>query len=144
MGCAICAKHRGEGPLVGPLIWQDDLLVVTHRPVGEELTGGPGHVFVETRRHVASLADLAAGEVDAVARAVWLVARGLRAALNPEYVFSAVVGRQVAHFHQHVFVRHRGTPDDVGWMDGHLWPGAPRVSSDAIVELCGRLRGCFT
>jgi diadenosine tetraphosphate (Ap4A) HIT family hydrolase len=71
------------------------------------------------------------------------VARGLRAELDPQYVFSAVAGRSVAHFHQHVFARHRGTPDDVGWMDGHVWSGAPRVPSSAIAELCQRLRGYF-
>ena len=131
--CLICAKHRGSGPLAGPMVFEDDLVVVSHEP-GEVL----GHLFVETRRHVATLDLLTVAEAEAVARAVRLVAVGLRAELDPEYVFSAVVGRAVAHFHQHVFVRHRGTPDDLAWHED--WPEAP--TGDAA-DLCARLRARF-
>jgi len=135
----VCAKHRGEGLLVGPVVWENDLVVVSHRPGGY-----PGYLFVESRRHVASLDELVADEVDAVGRAAWQSARGLRAELAPLFVFSAVVGLGVAHFHQHVFARHRGTPEDVGWMDGHQWAGAPTLPAAAIEELCDRLRRHFT
>src|SRR5690242_2465901 len=108
--CLICAKHRGVGPLVGPAVWADDLVVVTHRP-----GTFPGYLFVETRRHVASLDALTETEALAVARTVWVAARALRIELEAESVHSAVAGRSVAHFHQHVFVRHRGTPAELGW-----------------------------
>lgn len=124
-------------------MWRNDLLVVSHRPVDGTGIGFPGYVFVETRRHVPSLDELEPGEVGAIAQAVWWVARALRAEIDPQYVFSLVAGRSVAHFHQHVFVRHVGTPDDVGWTDGHLWAGAPRVTSDDIQQLCGRLQRHF-
>lgn len=133
-GCLICAKHRGSGPLVGPVVWSSDLVVVSHRPVGML-----GRVFVETRRHVATLDSLTVAEAEAVARAVRLAAVGLRAELDPEFVFSAVVGRQVAHFHQHVFVRHRGTPEALAWHED--WPDAP--AGDAGT-LCTKLRAHFT
>lgn len=133
--CAICAKHRGEGCLVGPLVWADDLVVVSHR-LGEF----SGYLFVETRRHVAALDGLTPDEVSAVSRAAWCAARGLRAELAPEHVFSAIAGRSVSHFHQHVFVRHRGTPAEIGWMDGASWTGAPAVD---IGALCRRLAGYF-
>ncbi|MEU0882804.1 HIT domain-containing protein [Lentzea sp. NPDC005914] len=117
-GCLICAKHRGSGPLVGPVVFADDLVVVSHQP-GSVL----GHLFVETRRHVATLDSLTVAEAEAVARAARLVAVGLRAELDPEFVFSAVVGRVVAHFHQHVFVRHQGTPETLAWHED--WAEAP-------------------
>lgn len=140
-GCLICAKHRGDGPLVGPVVWQDDLVVVSHRPVAADGVGVPGYLFVETRRHVPWLDGLEPDEVGAVARAVWSAARALRAELAPDFVFSAVVGRAVAHFHQHVVVRHAGTPEDVGWTDE--WSGAPRVAADGLLDLCARLRSHF-
>jgi ATP adenylyltransferase len=125
-GCLVCAKHRGSGPLVGPVVWSSDLLVVSHRPVGML-----GHLFVETRRHVATLDLLTVAEAEAVARAVRLAAVGLRAELDPEFVFSAVVGRAVAaHFHQHVFVRHRGTPEALAWHED--WPDAPTGDAGAL------------
>ena len=32
--CLLCAKQRGVGPLVCPVIFADDLVVVTHRATG--------------------------------------------------------------------------------------------------------------
>ncbi|GHG00753.1 MULTISPECIES: histidine triad (HIT) protein [Amycolatopsis] len=134
--CVICAKHRGAGPLVSPVVWAGDLVVVTHRP-GDF----PGYLFVETRRHVANIDGLTEAEAMAVARAAWAGARALRAELDPESVHAAIAGRGLAgaHFHQHVFVRHRGTPAEFGWMDVD-WPGAPREDVDL---LCGRLSPYF-
>jgi ATP adenylyltransferase len=135
--CPICAKHRGAGPLVSPLVWSDDRVVVTHQP-----GSFPGYLFVEPRRHVASLDGLTESEALAIARAVWVAARALRTELEPESVHTFVAGRGTAgvHFHQHVFVRHRGTPAELGWLDVD-WPGAPR---EDLAGLCGRLAPHFT
>jgi len=115
--CPICAKHRGEGPLVGPEVWRDELVVVS-QPA--QAAGPPllGHLFVETRRHAPYLDDLTDAEASAVGRAARTAAAALRAELDVEHVFSAVIGRGVPHFHQHVFPRHRGTPEDVPWHAG--------------------------
>ncbi len=138
--CLICAKHRGEGPLVGPQVWQDDHVVVSHRPVGGDGTVFLGYLFVETRRHAAYLDELTDAEAGAVGRAVRRAARGLRAELGAEFVFSAIVGRGVAHFHQHLFVRHPGTPTSYGWTTSDEWPEAPRGRQADLVDLCARLR----
>src|SRR5829696_6971918 len=116
--CLMCAKHRGEGPLVGPKVWEDELVLVFHRPVDETGTTVLGHLFVETRRHAPFLADLADAEAEAVGRTVRRAALGLRAELHPDFVFSAVIGTGVPHFHQHVFVRHAGTPAQYDWHAG--------------------------
>lgn len=136
MLCRVCAKHRGTGPLVGPVVWDGDLVVVSHRA-----GSFPGYLFVETRRHVANLDGLTEAEAMGVARAAWIAARALRAELDPESVHSAIAGRGLAraHFHQHVFARHRGTPGELGWLDVD-WPGAPRADLDL---LCSRLSTHF-
>ena len=127
--CTICRKHRGEGPLVGSLVYQDDLLFVTHRAVGSL-----GYVFVETQRHVTSLDELTDPEAEALGRLTAQLARGLRSELEIDHVHSMVAGLGVAHFHQHVFVRHAGTPSSYGWSDP--WPGAPEGD---ISDFAGRL-----
>jgi ATP adenylyltransferase len=140
--CPICAKHRGEGPLVSPEVWRDDLVVVSHLPPRD----GPvhlGYLFVETVRHVPHLDRLTVHEAEAVGRTVRTTAIALRTELDPEHVFSAVVGRGVAHFHQHVFVRYRGTPEDTMWLDSGAWPGATRGGFAEIEALCARLRPYF-
>ncbi|SDI32055.1 Diadenosine tetraphosphate (Ap4A) hydrolase [Actinokineospora alba] len=138
-GCLICAKHRGEGPLVGHRVWADEHVIVSHRPVGDDGTTVLGYLFVESRRHAPSLDALTEVEAGAVARAAWRAARGLRAELDPEFVFSAIVGRAVAHFHQHLFARYRGTPEPYPWMESAQWPGAKRGGVGEVAELCVRL-----
>jgi hypothetical protein len=57
--CPICAKHRGEGSLVdGPLVWEDEQVLVFHRPPDATGCAFLGHLFVETRRHVPYLDEL--------------------------------------------------------------------------------------
>lgn len=132
-------KHRGEGPLVGDRVWADEHVIVSHRPVGDDGTTVLGYLFVESRRHVPSWDALTEAEAGAIARAAWRAARGLRAELDPEFVFSAIVGRSVAHFHQHLFARHQGTPDQYSWMESAAWPGAKRGGVDEVADLSARL-----
>lgn len=128
--CPICQKQAGHGPLVGPVVHQDELVHVAHRA-----DGALGYLFVETRRHVAQLDELTDAEAAAVGRVTTHLARALRAELDVEHVHTFVAGLAVPHFHQHVFVRHPGTPDAHPWWQP--WPGAPR--GDAA-ELTSRLR----
>jgi ATP adenylyltransferase len=139
-GCLICAKHRGEGPLGGFRVWENEHSLVFHRPVDGSGTTMPGYLFVESRRHVPYLADLTDEEAAAIGRTVRRAAAGLRAELDADFVFSAVAGMSQAHFHQHLFVRHRGTPAEYGWMSGDEWPEVPRHSDQKINDLCVRLR----
>ena len=135
MSCPICAKHRSEGDLAGPVLWADDLVVVSHKA-----SAFPGYVFVETRRHVPFFDELTPDEVVAVARAAHGAARVLRGVLNPLFVFSAIAGRGVAHFHQHVFVRHPGTPPELDW----TWTEAPLWPLSRIAGLTDALRSGMT
>lgn len=80
--CAICAKHRGTGPLVSPRIFEDDFVVVSHRPPPPHGRSVPGYVFVETRRHVSGLPSLSEPEALAIAHAVWCVSRALDSELT--------------------------------------------------------------
>lgn len=125
--CSICQKHRGEGPLIGPVIHQDALVIVSHRAVGSL-----GYAFVETRRHVSSLADLTDAEAEKIGRMTTRLARGLRSELDVEHVHSMVAGLGVAHFHQHVFVRHVGTPTSYGWCE--IWSEAPEGDSAHLAD----------
>lgn len=134
-GCSICAKHRGEGPLVGPILHADALVVVSHAPAGPW-----GHAFVETRRHVTGLDELTEVEAERVGRLTARLARALRLELDVERVHTFVAGLTVDHFHQHVLVRHRGTPAAHPWWQP--WDGAPQ---DEVGALAARLRshlGC--
>ena len=134
-GCPICAKHRGEGPLGGVRVWEDEHVVVFHAPAGFV-----GHLFVETKRHAPYLADLTEEEAAAVGRAAASVARALRAETDAEFVFSAVIGTGVPHFHQHLLVRYPGTPPELRWHESDEWEDAPHADEAELEAFCARLR----
>ncbi|MFC8528786.1 HIT family protein [Nocardia sp. NPDC057227] len=137
--CLICAKHRGTGPLASPLVRADDLVVVTHRPAAGEWAR-PGYLFVEPRRHVATLDGLDDAETVAVARAVRSSITALRRVLAPGHVFTFVAGLSAAgvHLHQHVFTRPAATPAAVSWHDADSTT-APRIPATELGALCAEL-----
>lgn len=136
--CLICDKHRGVGRLVGPVIFTNELVTVTHRPLTQGMPR-PGYLFVETARHTPTLADLTEAEAAAVGWAASRAAYALRSELDPEFVFSAIAGRSMAHFHQHVFARPRGIPAETHWFDIDSWNDGPRIDEDGLTELTQRL-----
>lgn len=68
------------------------------------------------------------------------MAAALRAELEVEFVCTMVSGMTVDHFHEHVFVRHVGTPTDLPWREP--WADAPTGDIDDLVQrLRARLVG---
>lgn len=140
--CAICAAQRGDGPLVSPWVWRDALVLVCHAAVtGDRMP--LGHLMVETRRHAAHLDGLDDAEARTVGWAVRRAAAALRAELDVEAVHTAVVGRRMEHFHQHVYVRHRGTPAELGWWEADEWVDGPHGDPAEVAALCARLATHF-
>ncbi|HEX8487838.1 MAG TPA: HIT domain-containing protein [Propionibacteriaceae bacterium] len=125
--CPICSKHRGGGPLTGPVVYADELVLVTHRA-----GGALGYAFIETRRHVASLDQLTDREAGVVGAVRTRLTRALRDELQVDSVHAMVAGLAVPHFHEHVFVRHRGTPEQLPWWQ--QWDGAPCGDTDALAR----------
>ncbi|WP_232665556.1 HIT family protein [Pseudonocardia sp. TRM90224] len=127
---------------MSPLVWQDELVYVCHAaPVGGSVA--LGHVIVETKRHAAYLDGLTDAEAAAVGLAVRRLAAALRAELDVEFVHAAVINQGMEHFHEHVYVRHRGTPAEFNWSRADEWPGAPRGDDAAVADLCRRLAAHF-
>jgi ATP adenylyltransferase len=140
--CPICAGHRGEGDLVAPVVWRDDLVWVKHvvnRPMPVPL----GHLIVETDRHAPFVDSLTDQESAAVGRAVRDAARALRAELAVDAVHAMVINTRLEHFHEHVVVRHRGTPETCSWHEVDDWSGAPRGGPSDVARLCERLSRHF-
>ena len=92
--CEICRKHRGDGPLDGQLVARLEGFWVYHAPPGEDGLAPLGYLYVESDRHAPYLADLTAEEAAAVGRLRSQLAAALREALDPEFVFAAVIGAE--------------------------------------------------
>jgi ATP adenylyltransferase len=135
--CLICAKHLGIGPLAGVLIGRRDGFWVYHAPPGEDGRAPLGHLFIETDRHVPSLADLTDAEAAALGPLRSQLAHALRAEVDADWIFAAVIGRRVPHFHEHLLPRHRDLDDAVPWHQSDV--AGPHVDDAAVVDLARRL-----
>lgn len=138
--CFVCRKHRGEIDVPGGVVYEDDLVYVSHGALDDgRHEAYPGVLFVEPKRH-ALLADLSDAEAQRVGLLTTHLARALQTVDDVEHVYTAVLGHHVDHLHVWVFPRYRGTPPEL-WGPAVLqWPGAPRADRDAIASLCGRIR----
>ncbi len=136
--CPICARHRGEGPLGGELVARSSGFWVWHAAADRDGRVGLGHLIIESGRHVPYLDDLSEEEAASLGRLRAATARALRAELQPAFVFAAVIGQRVPHFHEHLICRFPGTDDSVPWHASD--DAAPRVDGEAIADLARRLR----
>jgi histidine triad (HIT) family protein len=143
--CFVCAKHRGDLDVPGGFVWEDELVVATHRiliePNGDTVEDVYlGHVLVEPRRHAPELGDLADAEAAALGVASARLSRALLSVLSAEHVYAAIVGDRVPHLHLHLLPRYSGTPREYWWDRVDEWPDAPRGDASAVDRLVGRLR----
>jgi ATP adenylyltransferase len=135
--CPICQKHAGKGPLRGELVGRFGAFWVYHAPREDDGRTRLGHLFIESDRHAPHLADLTIAEATELGPLRTRLAAALREASDADYVFAAVIGTGVDHFHEHIFARYRGTPADVPWHQSD--EVAPLVDDAAIVSLALRL-----
>jgi histidine triad (HIT) family protein len=142
--CLVCREVAGDVELAGGPLIDDELVFGFHLPPMEE-NPRPylGHLLVVPRRHAAGWADVTDAEAAAVGVAITRLARALRATIDLERVYTAVIGHGVPHLHVHVFPRYAGTPAGVGWMQSDEWEGAPHGAGEEIAELTGRLRAAL-
>ncbi len=136
--CLICAKHQGEGPLGGELIARVNGFWIWHAPVGEDGTASLGHLIVESNRHAPYLDDLTDEEAGNLGRLRARLTGVLRDEIRPDFVFAAVIGQRVPHFHEHLICRLPGTPEDVPWHASD--DAAPRVDAASVADLARRIR----
>ncbi|HJW20930.1 MAG TPA: hypothetical protein VJ506_00725 [Candidatus Limnocylindrales bacterium] len=136
--CDICRAHRGDGRRATQLVGVGGGFWVYHAPPDESGLASLGYLYIESDRHVAYLGDLTDDEAAALGRLRTRLAAALRFSVDPEFVFAAVIGRGIAHFHEHVFCRHRGTPPDVAWDASD--EAAPRADPARVAELVSDLR----
>jgi ATP adenylyltransferase len=135
--CAICAKHRGEGPIKSQLIGRYDEFWVYHGQPGADGRAAFGHLVIESDRHAPYLADLTDAEAASLGRLRSRVARALQDELEVPFVFTAVIGRRIEHFHEHLLPRHPSVAPEVPWHQSD--EAGPQAEAEAVAELANRL-----
>jgi histidine triad (HIT) family protein len=141
--CFICAKHAAGVDAVV----EDEHAVVTHLPLvtpaGTAESAYLGYLFVEPRRHVPGLGDLAPEEGASLGRLAAAAAGALQVSEGAEHVYAAVIGHGVDHLYLHLIPRYPGTPREFWWTRVDEWPDAPRGGAAEISALVARLRAAL-
>jgi histidine triad (HIT) family protein len=140
--CLICQKVSGQVAVPGGLVYEDDLVAAFHA-TSVDRPDEPayfGHLLVVTRRHVPRLDDLTDDEAAAVGVAATRLAGKLADQSGADWVFSAVIGTRVPHFHYHLLPRYPETPRDLPWHQVDEWEGARRGGFEEIAAFVEQLR----
>lgn len=140
--CFICKKHRGELPIPGSLIYEDDLLAVCHV---QNLEGDPdntylGYLLIENKRHIPGLAEQTEEEARAFGLIASRLARALKESEEAEHVYEFLFGHGVPHLHIHIVARYPGAPREYWGTRVNEWPAAPHGGLPEIEAVCKRLR----
>jgi diadenosine tetraphosphate (Ap4A) HIT family hydrolase len=64
----------------------------------------------------------------------------LKQTLGADFVFAAVIGTGVPHFHLHLLARYPGAPPELPWHRADEWEDAPRGGSAEVAAASERLR----
>jgi histidine triad (HIT) family protein len=142
--CMVCRKHRGEINLPGGVIYENELIFVAHAQLfKEEKEHYLGHLFVETKRHVAELGDLTAEEACELGLQVSRFSKALTATLGMEHVYAFAIIDGVPHVHIHVIGRYPGAPCEYWGPKVDEWPDAPKGDETAIARVAEQIRAWF-
>jgi len=121
--CLVCRKHAGKIPVAGGFIYENNLIYIYLAQLyGAEQDHYLGHVFIETRRHVA---ELAGQEAQCVGLYTSRVARALLETQGMDHIYTIVLGDGVPHVHVHVIGRYPGAPRTYWGPRVDEWPEAP-------------------
>lgn len=139
--CIVCRKHKGLEVVFGGVIFENDLIYISHAQMwGEETDHYLGHLFVEPKRHTPRLGDLTKDEAEMIGLYTSLVAKALIETEGAEHVYSFVLGDQVPHVHVHVIGRYPGAPREYWGPKVDEWPKAPRGAEAEIRQVSERIR----
>lgn len=139
--CIVCRKHKGEIYVPGGVIYEDSSISISHAQLwGEEKEHYLGHVFVETKRHVAEVADLTEEESQAIGLYTSRIARALLHTECMEHIYIFFIGDGVPHVHYHVIGRYPGAPREYWGPRVDEWPEAPKGNEAEIEKVASRLR----
>jgi len=139
--CLVCRKHRGEVHVPGGVIYEDELIYVSHAQLwGEEKEHYLGHVFVEPKRHIAEVADLTEEEAQTIGIYTSRIAKALLHTEHMEHIYIFVIGDGVPHVHYHVIGRYPGAPREYWGPRVDDWPEAPKGTETEIAQVAARIR----
>ena len=134
--CLFCKVVAGE--LAARIVFEDEMSVafLDHRAVF------PGHCLLIPRKHVETLSDLPADQIEPLFRNAQLLARAVESGLEAEGTFVAMnnrVSQSVPHLHVHIVPRRRKDG-----LKGFFWPRNPYKNEAEAEQVQSAIRKALT
>jgi histidine triad (HIT) family protein len=138
--CFICDKHQGNIQTAGVMIYENDYVYVGHI----DRNGQPnylGHIMIDLKRHVPTLAEMDLEEAKAFGVMMARVSKALKETEGAEHIYAVVSGNSVPHLHMHLIARYPGTPKEFwGPFEVYDSPNARMGDNILVIELCNRIK----
>ncbi|WNS74786.1 HIT family protein [Bacillus sp. DTU_2020_1000418_1_SI_GHA_SEK_038] len=138
--CFICRKHKGELQSSGVQIYEDEYVYVGHI----DSDGKPnylGHLMIDLKRHVPTLAEMNPDEAKAFGMMMARVSKALKETEEAEHIYAVVSGNAVPHLHMHLVARYPGTPEEY-WGPFAVYdsPNARMGDNSEVIAVCNRIK----
>lgn len=104
--CILCRGVEGDAELGRVQVWEDPLWRLTAVLEGEVA----GFSYLEPKRHIPYVTDLAGEEARTLGRVLARTSRALRDATDSEVVYVYVFGDGIPHLHFHLAPHRKGDP----------------------------------
>jgi histidine triad (HIT) family protein len=143
MKCMVCEKQKNFKLFTGDPIANIGGMVVSHFPIIEQEKAIKGHLLIESRRHVADVAELSDDEAQALGLLICKCIKLLTKEFGAEHAYAFRINDKVSHFHFHIVPRFPGTPREF-W--GHKiteWPDATKLNLEEVHTLSQELHRCW-
>ncbi|MCI4350620.1 MAG: HIT family protein [Thermoplasmata archaeon] len=137
--CRFCERVRHSLSFPGGVVYEDAHFHATLW-TGDDPRSYLGQLFVQSKRHVPSLAELTVDEGAALGALIQKLSNALRDTVHPELVYLDCYMEVVRHVHLFLTARYPGTPSEFLRWRVTEWPGAPHGDRAQIDVLGNRLR----
>jgi diadenosine tetraphosphate (Ap4A) HIT family hydrolase len=114
--CVLCDPARAQRELLRATVWEDAVWRLSTTLFGAV----PGFSYLEPKRHVPHITDLAGAETTTFGRTIARVAAALKAATGAELIYLYVFGGGVPHLHVHLAPHHEGDALSTALVRGEL------------------------
>jgi len=137
--CYFCDRLIDVKQLEGHMIYEDELILVTHE-IDAEVPTYLGAVLIQTKRHTENgLASLTDAEGQRIGIIVAQVSRALKELVGAAWTYTYCFTEGFRHVHQFVVARHPKMPQEYVRLRFDEWEQAPKGSPAQIAELSHQL-----
>ena len=142
--CPFCNRLKDVGQWSEGLVYEDDLVLVTHE-FDANAPSYLGAVVIQTKRHTEhGLADLTDSEGQRFGLLIAQISRALRELVGARWTYTYCFTEAYQHVHQFVCARYPDMPSEYVRLRFREWKGAPRGTPAQVAELSKKLRARLT